>query len=60
MSGDILIPIGASIDRATGKITPLSRSGSIEDLDAIIAILVKAGLAMSGDGIDQEGDVQHG
>lgn len=44
MEQQVNIPVGASIDRATGKITPITQEGGQEALDALICMLAKAGL----------------
>ena len=44
MEQQVNIPVGASIDRATGKIIPITREGGQDELNALIERLAKAGL----------------
>lgn len=39
-------PVGASIDRATGKIIPITREGGQDEMNALIERLAKAGLGV--------------
>lgn len=44
MEQQVNIPVGASIDRSTGKIIPITREGGQDELNALIERLAKAGL----------------